>query len=373
MNDIILSPSDLVAMVNQTLEFAYPRLGIEGELANFKVSKNRWVYFDLMDEQASVRFFGSVYQLPAPLQDGLRVQVVGSPRLHPRFGFSVNFQTIQPVGEGSLKKAADLLASKLETEGLFAPERKRPLPQYPSHIGLITAHASAAYADFMKIINARWGGLTISHMDVLVQGAAAPGQLVTAIERFNQSSSPPEVIVMTRGGGSADDLASFSDERVVRAVAASRIPSVVAIGHEVDISLAELAADLRAATPTDAAGLVVPDKKEETRRLENSKKNLAGRLTSQRSGLKRELNESRNMIKADMTRVLSAYRTQVDNLKNFSRLLDPKAALTRGYAILAVKGRHIRSIADLKIGDTVIAELADGKINSIVKGITPSA
>src|SRR5436305_13413207 len=110
MEDIVLAPADFVALLNQTLEMAYPAVTIEGELANFRVSKNRWVYFDLQDDQASVKFFGTVYSLPGPLEDGLKVQVLGSPRLHPRFGFSVNFTSISPVGKGSIKKATDLPA-----------------------------------------------------------------------------------------------------------------------------------------------------------------------------------------------------------------------------------------------------------------------
>src|SRR6185369_6914352 len=143
-NQLIFGVSDFVAYLNQTLEIAYPYVTIEGELTNFRVSKNRWVYFDLKDDESSVKFFGTVYTLPGPLEDGMVVRVSGSPRLHQQYGFSVNFQTIQPVGEGALRRAADLLAAKLEAEGLFAPERKRFLPYPPARIALITAGGSAA-------------------------------------------------------------------------------------------------------------------------------------------------------------------------------------------------------------------------------------
>ena len=153
---LILGVSDFVTYVNQTLETAYPYVTIEGELANFRVSRNRWVYFDLKDAEASVRFFGTVYALPGPLEDGMVLRVSGNPRLHSQFGFSVNVQTITPVGEGSLRRAADLLAAKLQAEGLFALERKRVLPYPPRRIALLTADKSAAYVDFLKILNARW-------------------------------------------------------------------------------------------------------------------------------------------------------------------------------------------------------------------------
>src|SRR5581483_6306039 len=188
MEDFAFSPSDFVAVFNQTLEIAYPTVVIEGELANFRVSKNRWLYFSLQDELASVSFFGSVHQLPGPLEDGLKLKVVGQPKMHPRYGFSINVLSLTPAGEGSLKKAANLLAKKLEAEGLFAPERKRPLPVIPRIIGLITAANSAAAADFIKILNERWGGVELWLHDAYVQGEQAPASLIAAIDYFNRSA-----------------------------------------------------------------------------------------------------------------------------------------------------------------------------------------
>ena len=208
MNELVLSVSEFVAVLNQTLEYAYPNVVVTGELANFRVSKNRWVYFDLKDDEASVKFFGTVYQLPGPLENGMMLAVSGMPRLHPLYGFSVTVVSIKPVGEGSIKKAAELLQAKLTKEGLFDPERKRPLPYPPTHIGLITSAESAAYRDFIKVLGARWGGIHISLIDVQAQGEAAPAQLVAAIEQFNQIAEPPEVLVITRGGGSAEEHCS---------------------------------------------------------------------------------------------------------------------------------------------------------------------
>src|SRR5579864_1836422 len=197
--ELVVSVSEFVALLNQTLEFAYPNVTIAGELSDFRVSKNKWVYFNLKDEFASVKFFGSVYQLPGPLEDGLLLEVRGMPQLHPLYGFSVNVQNIRPVGEGSIRRAAALLQAKLAREGLFDESRKRPLPYPPQHIGLITSSEAAAYSDFMKILNARWQGLTIDFIDVAVQGEQAVGQIVEAIEHFNTLAEPPEVLVITRG------------------------------------------------------------------------------------------------------------------------------------------------------------------------------
>ncbi|HMH30993.1 MAG TPA: exodeoxyribonuclease VII large subunit, partial [Methylomirabilota bacterium] len=256
-----LGVSEFVALLNKTLEYAYPNVTIIGELANLRVSKNRWVYFDLKDELSTVKFFGTVYQLPGPLEDGMLLKVKGTPKLHNLYGFSVNVQSIQPAGEGSIRRAADLLKAKLAKEGLFDDSRKRALPYPPQRIGLVTSKQSAAYADFIKIINARWQGVNIELIDVQVQGEPAPAQIAAAIDQFNAQAEPPEVLILIRGGGSAEDLAAFSSEIVTRAVVASRTPTLVAIGHEVDLSLAELAADQRASTPSNAAELLVPDRK----------------------------------------------------------------------------------------------------------------
>src|SRR4051812_49173825 len=168
-DDIAFSVSEFVAILNQTLEFAYPGVTVTGEIANFRVSKNRWVYFDLKDDNATVKFFGTVYQLPGPLEDGMMLAVRGTPKLHNLYGFSVNIMSMRPVGQGSIKKAAALLQAKLQAEGLFDPLRKRALPYPPTKVGLITSGESAAYRDFVKVLAARWGGIEITLIDVQVQ------------------------------------------------------------------------------------------------------------------------------------------------------------------------------------------------------------
>jgi exodeoxyribonuclease VII large subunit len=368
MEDVILSPSDFVGLLNQTLETAYPTVVIEGELTNFRVSKNRWVYFDLQDETASIKFFGTVYMLPGPLQDGMKVRVSGGPRLHPRFGFSVNVRTITPAGAGSIKKAADLLAAKLEAEGLFDPARKRPLPAVPRTIGLITAASSAAYADFIKILNERWGGVEVRLADVYVQGAQSPAQIVRALEYFNTLSSLVDVLVVTRGGGSAEDLAGFSDERVVRAVAASRIPTLVAVGHEIDVSLAELAADLRASTPSNAAQLVVPHRSETIAGLAVAKKSLGEVLSQRFQSAAREAQASREYLTSQVKLLLTDKQNYVNSTRKLMSALDPRAALKRGYAIVSRQGRNIASVKGLKAGDKLRVQLADGTIGASVEG-----
>lgn len=370
MEEITLGVSEFVAVYNQTLETAYPRVTIVGELAQFRVSRNRWVYFDLKDATASVKFFGTVYQLPGPLEEGMLIRVQGQPRLHPLYGFSVNIQTVQPAGEGSIRRAADLLQRKLTQEGLFDPARKRPLPYPPARIGLITSRQSAAYADFVKIIHARWPDIAIQHIDVQVQGEAAPAQIAAAIETCNTLPEPPEVLVLIRGGGSAEDLAAFSTEQVTRAVAASRIPTLVAIGHEVDLSLAELAADQRASTPSNAAELLVPDRGDMIARLRLQRQQL-DQLGIQRV---RDAQESLVVARAE----LSTYATQQiakrrQHIQSQMRLLEaynPNAILQRGYAVVRqVNGDVVRHAKQLKTGAIVHIQLADSSIAAKIESV----
>jgi len=373
-SELLLTVGEFVAIMNQTLEFAYPNVTVSGEVANFKVSKNRWVYFDLKDDEATVRCFGTVYQLPGPLQDGMLLAVKGMPRLHPQYGFSLNVLSMRPTGEGSIKKAAVLLQAKLAAEGLFDPERKRPLPYPPTHVGLITSAESAAYRDFIKVLGARWGGVKITVVDVHVQGESAPAQLVEAIERCNQMTPQPEVLVVTRGGGSAEDLQAFSTESVTRAVAGSRIPTIVAIGHEVDNSLAELAADQRASTPSNAAELLVPDRRavlaslqEYPRRLHQAATQVLTRQTSELAFARRSLQEGSE-------RVAAATRRQLDAQQQLLDAYDPQAALQRGYAVVrtATRGSSqiIRTGQHLQLGSRLDIEISDAQVTAEVKHVT---
>lgn len=296
--------------------------------------------------------------------------------MHERFGFSVNVQLIQPVGEGSIKRAAELLAAKLQAEGLFDASRKRPLPYPPRRIGLITSAQSAAYADYIKILGARWGGLQIDLIDVQVQGDPAPAQIVAAIDRFNLlgaatatsgnavgsgALSAPEVLVIIRGGGSADDLAAFSTEQVTRAVAASRIPTLVAIGHEVDVSLAELAADMRASTPSNAAELLTPDKRVVLETLSAASERIYDSAQDRIFDARGELEVGAETLYEAVTEALRRAGDQLASDRQLLSVLSPDAALKRGYAIVrdahghAIGGTAAHNLPE--VGDIVHIEL----------------
>lgn len=364
------SASEFVAVFNQSIEMMYPTVTVVGELANFKISRNRWVYFDLKDEAASVRFFGTVLHLPGPLEDGLVLEVRGRPRLHPTFGFSINVDEIRVSGEGSIKKAQNLLAQKLLAEGLFDQARKRQLPYPPENIGIISSKESAALADFRKIIDQRWGRLGVQLLDTQVQGVDSPKQIVEAIQTFNQLSDPPEVLVLIRGGGSADDLAAYSTEPVVRAVAASRIPTLVAIGHETDESLAELAADQRASTPSNAAELLVPDAKTEGAFIKAQAQKLSYLGVQIQKFAYQELQADKDRLTELLHDVFADARRQLSSKQEILRLLDPKAPLSRGYALVRdSSGKSIRSYKQVKVGGQLNIELGDGIIDSEVRKV----
>lgn len=361
--------TEFVSVVNQTLEYAYANVVVTGEIANFRVSKNRWVYFDLKDETSSVRFFGTVYQMPGPLEDGMTVMVRGVPKLHPQYGFSVTVQAIKPTGEGSIKKAAALLEKKLRAEGLFDESRKRQIPYPPTHIGLITSGESAAFRDFTKILNARWGGVTVTLIDVQVQGDPAPAHIVSALKQFNTMTDPPDVLVVTRGGGSADDLQAFSTEQVTRAVAASRIPTVVAIGHEVDISLAELAADQRASTPSNAAELLVPDRAAMLHHVQVQRERVAHSTEQALAQARKHIKTQTDHLASAVDHSLAQARQQLTLRTQVLQAYNPQAALQRGYALVRQGKTVLRTGKNSKVGDEISVQLADATLAATVKRV----
>lgn len=367
-----LGVSEFVALLNQTLEYAYPSVVITGELANLRVSKNRWLYFDLKDDESSVKFFGTVYHLPGPLEDGMLVKVRGVPRLHQLYGFSVNVHTIRPAGEGTIKRAAQLLQAKLAKEGLFDEARKRSLPHPPRRIGLVTSRQSAAYADFMKILNARWHGVAVSLIDVLVQGEAAPAQIAQAVEQFNELAELPEIIVLVRGGGSAEDLAAFSTERVARAVAASRVPTLAAIGHETDLSLAELAADRRASTPSNAAELLVPDRREALAEVRRAGNDLAGLAGQRFQALRTDNGNNRKVLDQGWQTLFARATGDLALKKQLLEAFNPAAALERGYALVrrTDSGGAVKTAASLRPKDAVRLQFSDGTADAAVTGVS---
>ncbi len=366
--DGIWTVSGLAGAINQTLDFAYGRILIEGEVINLKISRNTWVYFDLKDEDSSLRCFGSVYSLTMPLEDGMHVVVESAPKLHAQYGFSLNIYNAQPIGEGSIKKAADITRAKLHGEGLFDESRKRPLPTMPQRIGLITSFESAAFQDFTKILSARWAGLEILLYDCLVQGLEAPNQITKAINHFNNLNV--DILVITRGGGSADDLVAFDSENVVRAVAGSRTPVVVAIGHESDFTLAELAADRRASTPSNAAEIIVPEKSAYINLKRQKVNNALHSVKALSSRLSKGIRSQQERLSSSMTHYLRIQKGKLASKREVLFSLNPDLVLKRGYAVIRSGSQVLDTVHTFKVGQLIEAKLKDGKVQAQVKQIS---
>jgi exodeoxyribonuclease VII large subunit len=379
MNQQIISVSEFIAILNETLTFAYPEVVIEGEVSSFKVNQGKWIFFDLKDSESTLGCFMPLFALKLPLEDGMKVRITGSPKLTKWGKFSFTVRNVELAGEGELKRAMALLKAKLQSEGLFEQSRKRVLPAYPSRIGLITSGQSAAYSDFIKILQARWSPITVILADIQVQGAAAPDQIVNALEYFNSGAEQVDVLVLIRGGGSLEDLQAFSTEPVTRAVAASRTPIIVGVGHEIDVSLADFAADLRAATPTDAARLVVPDRNEVLERIKTIEQALPRSIEYELIRLQRRLmqgvaiieryvrqpNEQLVAVTARLQDNYSRYlQSTKDTITYNQRLLrshNPTTILDRGYAIVRQNNKILRDPTEVTEHKLMI-QLAKGEL-----------
>jgi len=413
-----MSVAEFIEFLNTALSAAVFPAGVdvEGEVAEYRVSQDKWIWFLLKDEQATVSCFATVWQLRQPLEDGLRVRIHGQPKVHAKSGkFSITVERAEPVGEGALRRAFELLKAKLAAAGLFAAERKRPLPRFPRRIGLIASAESAAYGDFLRILGARWGGLEIVLADVQVQGRAAAGQIASAFQWFDLHPDAADVLVLTRGGGSLEDLQPFNTEEVARAVAGSRIPVVCGVGHERDQTLADFAADVRASTPTNAAEIVVPDRRELSAAVEARSETLVSSLRSLvaargalvadlasrlEASVRRGLAASRqrlsgfdaalNLFAAKLARSgevltsasqrlfdrmamrLLASRSNIEGRERLLRGLDPKRLLGRGYAIVRARGRVLKDAALVDIGEELELQLSSGRLAAEVKERRPA-
>ena len=353
------TPTEFIAITNQTLEYSFNNVMIEGEVASFKVNQSKWVFFDIKDEESSVSCFMTLYQLRIPLEDGMKVVVRGVPKVTKWGKFSFTVTAIKPVGKGSLKKAYKLLKKKLTNEGLFDLEKKRELPKYLTELGVISSTGAAGYADFIKILNARWGGVKVQVANTQVQGMDAPDQIIRALRYFNEHSDV-QAIAILRGGGSADDLSCFNDEALVRAVAASKIPIITGIGHETDESLCDLAADVRASTPSNAAEILTPDRENAKWGVTMIVDGIFRVVINRIDVLKKtnieiilQLTNIINMKIIDSRKILS-------NQIKVLAAMNPEKILKQGYAILSGK---------ISPGNVVQITTYDKKIKAEVKEV----
>ena len=332
----IYTVTELAREINTSLEESLPYVIVQGEISGFKRHhQSGHIYFDLKDEKARVRvalFKGRVRSAHDSLADGLAVQVEGAIEYY-AMGASISLvaERVAPIGYGALQARFDALRRKLEAEGLFLEDRKRPLPRYPTRVGIVTSPGAAALRDMLRILRQRAPYLRVTVAPAAVQGPAAPGEIAAAIGLLNEWGAV-DVIIAGRGGGSLEDLWAFNEEIVVRAIAGSQIPIVSAVGHEVDVTLADLAADLRAATPTHAAQQVVPDREAIAAALEDLTKHASDRL-------RRELREATTRLAGILHH--RALREPSRLVTDGRRALDDAAeGLARGLSDWVLRGRR---------------------------------
>lgn len=380
MSEEVLSVTELREFVNQTLSYAYPLVVVEGEISGFRINQGKWVFFDLKDSETTISCFMTKYQLKTVLEDGMLVRVAATPNLTKWGKFSLTVKDVELAGEGEVMRAYELLKAQFEKEGLFDVARKRTLPEYPQKIGLITSRDAAAYNDFVTIAEDRWPLAEIRHIHVHVQGMQAPTDVVGALGQFNEKHAELEAIVLIRGGGSAEDLQAFNHEDVVRAVYASHIPVIVGIGHEDDVSLAELAADVRASTPTDAARRLLPDKKEVLSQLERLEQRSFSGIRSQLDRIDRIItlfgHQQTRVVAKLVDRIERAEERMVRSVARCVEVLhhrvalaqrtlagvNPERILARGYAIVRQGTKVIHGPSEIQVDRPVLVQLHQGNI-----------
>ena len=368
---------------------------ISGEISNFTNHyKSGHLYMSLKDEGALVKavmFRGNASKLAFTPENGMKVIVRARVSLYEKDGvFQIYIEEMQPDGVGALQVAYEQLKAKLEKEGLFDPARKRPIPRYPGRVGVITSPTGAAVRDILNVLGRRFPLAQIVFVPVLVQGEGAPPQLVKAVETFNERPAA-DVLIIGRGGGSIEELWAFNDERVARAVAASAIPVISAVGHETDFTICDFAADLRAPTPSAAAELAVPDTRNLLGRLAQlqaiSRQAVAHRLQTEQKRLT-ALRERRCLstplfyvegqsMRLDYATRAFANAAQMQMTKADRRLvslsgkldaLSPLKVLSRGYAIPQHDGEVIKSVTTVAPGDALELRMSDGTLHCTVQG-----
>jgi exodeoxyribonuclease VII large subunit len=350
-----------------------PSIWVEGEVTEFRRQQG-WqsVFFTLKDSTDGAclsvsmprgRFDG----LRLDLDDGMTVHVFGRPELYEARGvFQLRALSIEPLGLGAVLAGLERLKQKLAAEGLFAPERKRPLPVLPRRIGVLTGNEAAAKRDFVTAVQARFPAANLLVAQTYVQGQAAPAAIAATMQTLAREPEV-DVIVLTRGGGSFEDLLPFSDERVIRAVAECDVPVVSAVGHEQDTPLCDHAADVRASTPTAAARLVVPDERELRERLDTARTALARGAGAALERARSSLTRDRERLDRAPALLVERKRAGLEGLVGRLQALSPRKTLARGYAIVRTDNGIVRSSTELESGSRVEVELAEGGFGARVE------
>lgn len=360
----ILTVAELSTFLNDLIA-PYP-VAVTGEVAGYSVSQGKFVFFDLKDETQDARLacFCMLTQLGVPLENGMRVVLHARPAVFRKSGkLSLTVVRVQPVGEGSLQRAFELLKVKLEKEGLFASSRKRALPELPQHIGVVSSEDAAGWGDFWRILQTRGPQVRVTLTPSSVQGAKAVEDVCAAIA-YQNTYVQPDVIVLVRGGGSIEDLHAFNDERVARALAASRVPVLVGVGHEKDVTIADLVADVRASTPSAAAQLVLPDREVLAGQLDQLSMRIGSRVIQGVMSAGQVLERYSSNLN---TRLVATYQRLYERLCLAEERVEarsPRALLERGYTLTTAAGKLVRTKQDALQASQIETHFSDGSIIS---------
>lgn len=394
----VLSVSVLTARIKAALEVEFSSIWVEGELSDVSRPRSGHVYLTLKDGASQIR--GVIWRTTASRlefdpQDGMQVICCGNVDVYaPRGSYQLIIRQMEPKGLGALQMALRQLQQRLAAEGLFAAERKRPLPRFPNRIGFVTSPTGAAVRDFVEVLRGRWQGAHVTVIPARVQGEGAAAEIAGGIQQANQMRPPLDVLVVGRGGGSLEDLWCFNEESVVRAIHASEVPVVSAVGHEIDVTLSDLVADARALTPTDAGQMLVPSLEELSAVLGNYRHRLSNGLRSRAKTararfeaaatspvmrkpfdrvhlLSRSLDELELRIARAARNRQTAAGRQLAAIANQLESLSPIGVLGRGYSLTTrvSGGALIRSASTLEVGEEIHTRFGTGAAVSRVARI----
>lgn len=389
----VYSVSEITDVIRAVIEDNLAgEIAVRGEISNFKRHTSKHIYFSLKDENAVLRcvyFYPENSRLTFMPADGMAVVARGELGVYgPQGTYQLYVTSLVPQGEGALWAALERLRRKLAAEGLFDESRKRPLPRFPQVVGVVTSAAGAAWRDIKNVLSRRWPGITIVLCPAKVQGAGAAEDIAAALRALD-AAGVADVLIVGRGGGSLEDLWAFNEEVAVRAIAAARTPVISAVGHEVDWTLADLAADVRAPTPSAAAELAVPSKTEVAREVSNLKNTLfraarawlddaRGEVTALATdaafrAVPRRVTERAQLVDETLARAARAVRNAVAAKRaTFAtvdaafRSLSPRRTLERGFNLASRRGILVKRAADAQPGDRVMLTFADGKRGAVI-------
>ena len=388
--------NEITLRVKGVLESRFTNVAVQGELSGGKVFSSGHFYGALKDESSKLNLTiwrSSMTRIRFDLEDGMKVIAYGNLEVYPKNGaYSLIATRIEPVGQGELDLAFRQICEKLRQAGLFEADRKRPLPEFPKRVAVITSVSGAALRDFWRVVSDRWPLVELIVIDSLVQGDTAAEKLTLAV-RSAQEIKDLDLIVLTRGGGSREDLWPFNDESLAYAIAASRVPVVSAVGHEIDTSVSDLVADYRAATPTHAATNIFPDLREVLQRIDGLDVRLRSgmdqrllqtgrrideldrRLVSSGSRVveraSSSVQQAESRLKSGLQRRMTELETNLIRQAAVLESLSPLKVLSRGYSVtLADDGKRVvRSASEIVAGDAIETRLPDGRVISRVEEV----